>query len=262
MFVKASFLQKCLRPEIAEVFCEQETGSTNSDLKLHVRKKSGATSAFKTVEHQTAGKGTKGRKWNNAEKSMLFSIAEPISKGIQCYPGITIAIGLAVAKALREHGIRICLKWPNDLWLNGGKLGGILVEVVHSLDKIPHLIIGVGLNIKNGEANADGELMYSVRDLSGWRDICFEQLLADCALHIVRQVRSYPHRIDEKLMKAWNEIDCFYNKKVVYLTIDGDRLESVERGIDEFGRLLLELNSSMIRVTDGSIREPDQGKEE
>jgi BirA family biotin operon repressor/biotin-[acetyl-CoA-carboxylase] ligase len=133
-----------------------ELDSTNSELMRRARSASGANSALcdpvlLVAEHQTAGRGRLGRTWMSgpAATDLTFSLGFPWRLGAgQDAPlsGLSLLVGLAVARSLHP-GIR--LKWPNDLWWNARKLGGILIEttsLAHEASAL-YVVVGVGLNI-------------------------------------------------------------------------------------------------------------------
>lgn len=119
-----------------------------------------------TAASQTAGRGRQGRQWAaRAGDSLAFSLGFPVA--LDTIPGggsaLSLAVGLAVAEALdalraertRSAGLGapqpLGLKWPNDLWLEGRKLGGILIEARSGAHLPPGhrwLVIGVGLNVR------------------------------------------------------------------------------------------------------------------
>jgi len=133
-----------------------ECGSTNTEALAHLR--DGGGPLLLSAERQTAGRGRRGRPWQSdalGEGSTLtFSIAQPMPAALDL-SGLSLAIGCAVADVLDPGGARIRLKWPNDVFLDGGKLCGILIETV----PLPHerrgVVIGIGLNLKPLPPDAD-----------------------------------------------------------------------------------------------------------
>lgn len=105
------------------------------------------------AEHQTQGRGRMGRTWQSGPSgSLTFSIGLPLA--LNDWSGLSLAVGAAIAEALDPQvaGIdpqtppRLQIKWPNDIWLDGRKLGGILIETV-SVGAQRMVVIGVGLNV-------------------------------------------------------------------------------------------------------------------
>lgn len=101
------------------------------------------------AECQTAGRGRRGRTWVSPfAKNIYLSLKMTIESGINALEGLSLAVGVAIVRAL--HGIGFSdfqLKWPNDLLWNNQKVGGILIEVVGDPAGRCHLVVGIGLNV-------------------------------------------------------------------------------------------------------------------
>ena len=113
--------------------------------------------ALLAAELQTAGRGRHGRRWRSARGAgATFSIRRPMRCEQRRLAGLSIAVGISSARALRRLGARgVALKWPNDLMLRRRKLGGILIET----RPLPRpeaalaapgsvVIIGIGINCR------------------------------------------------------------------------------------------------------------------
>ncbi|WP_137922155.1 biotin--[acetyl-CoA-carboxylase] ligase [Hydrogenophaga sp. 2FB] len=106
-----------------------------------------------TAEEQTAGRGRLGKGWHSKPgQSLTFSLALPLAP--VTWAGLSLAVGVSLAQSLHPD---IRLKWPNDLWLQQRKLGGILVETASHGDASAGLrmvVIGVGINIARPDTAA------------------------------------------------------------------------------------------------------------
>jgi BirA family biotin operon repressor/biotin-[acetyl-CoA-carboxylase] ligase len=124
------------------------TGSTNEDALARVR--GGDRGPFAVLaEHQQGGRGRRGRSWvSPLGRNIYLSLAWPFDTGASGLEGLSLATGIAVAEALSEFGLdgRVQLKWPNDIWVSGRKVGGILTELAGDMDSACVAIIGVGIN--------------------------------------------------------------------------------------------------------------------
>jgi len=132
---------------IKSVRVVEEAGSTNDDLAELARTGSCGPGILLAAEAQIAGKGRMGRKWNSVpHKSLTFSFLCPNYFPRQ--PGrMTIGAALATASAIeKESTISPLIKWPNDLYINNKKIGGILAQTVFS-PKDSLMVVGIGLNI-------------------------------------------------------------------------------------------------------------------
>lgn len=110
------------------------------------------------AEQQTAGRGRRGRGWVTPLASGLaLSLARRFQLPVARLGGLSLAVGVLVAEALREQGAAgVGLKWPNDLVAGGAKLGGILIEFGGELGGPVQAVIGVGLNVRLPAAAAGG----------------------------------------------------------------------------------------------------------
>jgi BirA family biotin operon repressor/biotin-[acetyl-CoA-carboxylase] ligase len=106
-----------------------------------------------TAEDQTAGRGRLGKGWHSKPgQSLTFSIALPLAPA--SWSGLSLAVGVSLAHSLHPD---VRLKWPNDLWLQQRKLGGILVETASTGEAAQGqrmVVIGVGINIARPEVSA------------------------------------------------------------------------------------------------------------
>ena len=103
---------------------------------------------FAFTEHQSAGRGRRGRTWVSPwGNNLYFSVAVRYSDGVPS--NLSLQAGIALAQLLKKSGVAgIGLKWPNDLWVAQHKCGGILVEVQGDTGGDCRAVIGVGLNLK------------------------------------------------------------------------------------------------------------------
>ncbi len=111
-----------------------------------------------TAEHQTAGRGRVGKGWHSKPgQSLTFSLALPLAPAN--WSGLSLAVGVSLAQSLHPS---LRLKWPNDLWLEQRKIGGILVETASTGEAGQGqrmVLVGVGLNIARPDTGAVSALV-------------------------------------------------------------------------------------------------------
>lgn len=129
-----------------------ECGSTNTEALKHLRE--GGGPLILSAARQTAGRGRLGRAWQSDDAALTFSAALSLPSELDL-AGLSLAVGCTVADALDPGGHRIRLKWPNDLFLDGAKLGGILIETLPLPDERRGVVIGIGLNLAPLPPDAD-----------------------------------------------------------------------------------------------------------
>lgn len=122
--------------------------SSSSDLLLERAAHGAGSGTVLVVDRQTAGRGQRGRTWNSSpEASLTFSLLWRFDGGVERMAGLSLAVGVALARALGKLGVRgVGLKWPNDVLLGNRKLAGVLVELSSERRGVV-AIVGIGLNL-------------------------------------------------------------------------------------------------------------------
>ena len=235
----------CLRAACpqAPIHLDVVTDSTNSVLaRLH----SPANGTVALAEYQSAGRGRRGRHWQSPFAGQIilshyWHYPEPATAA-----ALSIGLGLAAAETLRQTGYPVHLKWPNDLYLDGRKLGGILVETHSSAQGIA-TIAGIGINLQPlpgidqphaalSEAGPVARNALTAALINAWRTACVAHPAARA---------DYPAR--------WRELDLYYGQSVCLSHAQGNS-RGINRGIDAAGQLLFEdTNGNIHPWTAGDI---------
>lgn len=143
------------RALVSHVDVKGETASTNDDALAGMYNNS-AWHVYAT-ELQNSGKGRRGRVWRSPfAQNLMFSLARKSHISTEALYSASLLAGVAVVSALRAHsGLEVGLKWPNDIYVNDQKLGGILCEMQGSPQDEPLLVIGIGLNVNSSPVGLD-----------------------------------------------------------------------------------------------------------
>ncbi len=125
----------------------EETSSTNDYAKARMGEK---RNIVVTAKRQSKGRGTKGRTFSSETGGVYLSFLRfyehfPASRAFE----IMIGAAVAVCETVASYGVEPQIKWPNDVWVQGKKLCGILIENTLSGRDIAASIVGVGLNVNN-----------------------------------------------------------------------------------------------------------------
>ncbi len=192
------------------------------------------------AEHQSGGMGRNGRPWASpVSANLYFSVSRRFSRSLPAMAGLSLVVGIAAAQALHAMGFTgVRLKWPNDLWVDGRKLGGILVQLRNHPPGCA-AIIGMGLNVHMPEEAAR-------RIDQAWCDL--SQLghgimsRNDVAAHVLGALLPALHRFDEEglspFLSRWQALDALHGKPV--RVMDGmQQFEGICLGIDGNGALRL-----------------------
>jgi len=219
-----------------------ETDSTNT--LLLQRTQSGAVHASViTAEWQRAGRGRLHRPWHAAVGGTLtFSVLWRFSRGAATLAGLSLAVGLAVVRALDSFGAAgTGLKWPNDVLWRGRKLAGILIEMQGDALGPSAVVIGIGVNVRlppTLDARID-QAATDVETIVG-HAVDRNRLLASLLNELNRMLLEFEHTGFQSFREEWQRRHV-HQDKTVRLTLSGGTSESgVARGVGMDGSLLLE----------------------
>lgn len=210
-----------------------------------------------TAELQSAGRGRRGRAWVSPFASNLYlSLTWEFPGGNEALAGLSLATGVAVVRSLAGLGQgSLGLKWPNDIFYEGAKLGGILLESHGSGGGGCQIIIGIGLNVAMPRSAADdiGQTWTDVRSLAGGDPPDRNSLLAAVLNELLPLVADYEDSGFARWREEWLLLDVARDRPVVLEGPDGRRQQGVARGVDASGALLLETATGMRNLHGGEI---------
>lgn len=234
---------------ISSVEIHDQIDSTNRYL-VERSHNNGPSGSVCFAEHQTAGKGRRGRQWVSPYGSNIYlSILWRFQQGPAAISGLSLAIGVAVIRALKQHQIGdIGLKWPNDIYSQGKKLGGILVEVSGETGGPCSAVIGLGLNLFLPETQAEGitQAWTDLSKITGQSRLLRNQLAGTLLNHLLPVIAEFENTGIRAYLDEWRSYDCLSGKSAT-LFIGQQQFDGIVRGIDDSGMLLIER-------TDGTVQ--------
>ena len=194
------------------------------------------------AEYQTAGKGRRGRQWVSPYGSNIYlSILWRFQQGPAAISGLSLAIGVAVIRALKQHHVNdIGLKWPNDIYSQGKKLGGILVEVSGETDGPCVAVIGLGLNLylPETEAEAITQAWTDLSKITGQNKLFRNKLAGTLLNHLLPVIAGYEGVGIKAYLDEWRGYDCLKGESAT-LFIAQQQFDGIVQGIDDNGMLLI-----------------------
>ncbi|HUY38397.1 MAG TPA: biotin--[acetyl-CoA-carboxylase] ligase, partial [Candidatus Binataceae bacterium] len=209
------------------------------------------------AERQTAGRGRMGRTWHSPAGANLYATfilrpAMPIAE----VPRLSLVAGVAAAEALaREAPGLVALKWPNDVWLRGRKVGGIIAEAMTDLHgALEAVLLGIGLNLNLAPEDIPAELRdkaTSLRAVLGRP--CDRIAIAEslCSFLDYRYMEVVAQGFGA-VRPVWEGFSALTGKRVT--VVDGERREAgIVRGIDPDGALILDTGAELRRILAGDV---------
>ena len=243
-----------------------QSSSTNDDLMARWRARQLWEPIARKTITQTSGKGRLGRSWiSHPHQALTFSVAYPFKKNISELSGLSLACGLAVIKGISQASgishedlkkLGLGLKWPNDIFFNGKKLAGMLLEGGQlNSTQSTWIVVGIGINLT---ANEDLEKsierpIASLDQLSQLKTIDSDVLWLAILKELAEVIELFEQDSFAQFQAEWNSWDVYKNKTCAIIHNEQIQYEGFERGVDDQGHLLIESDNRMQKIISGEV---------
>lgn len=208
--------------------------------------------ALVVTARQTAGRGRHGRAWSSPAGNLYASIVLRPDAGTTVDAGLALVVGLEIARTLREDlGIRgVGVKWPNDVWIDGLKVAGVLVE--GRLDPPPRLIVGFGVNLRrppDGWGELEGRA--TAIDAAG-PTLAPADFLVGLLPRLESGVDAFLREGFAGRRAAWKDFDVLAGRAIRYQA-DGRTHEGRAEGVADDGSLRVHDGDAVRTVRGGEV---------
>ena len=231
----------------------KETDSTNLWIK-RLAKEGASEGTLALAEFQSAGRGRLGRSWEVPEgTSVMMSILLRPKFEPQYAPTLTLVMGMAVAKAVKNLGFDVSIKWPNDVVVSHKKICGILTEMGVRDGKIDYAVIGVGINVNIKEFPEEMADKATSLYLESGKEFDRSQIPGLVMEAFEKYYEKFAATCDlSGLKEEYESILANYNQPVRVLA--KEPYEGVARGITDGGELLVEkTDGTIVAVSAGEV---------
>ena len=231
----------------------RETDSTNLWIK-RLAKEGAPEGTLALAEFQSAGRGRLGRSWEVPEgTSVMMSILLRPKFEPQYAPTLTLVMGMAVAKAVKNLGFDVSIKWPNDVVVSHKKICGILTEMGVRDGKIDYAVIGVGINVNIKEFPEEMVDKATSLYLESGKEFDRSQIPGLVMEAFEKYYEKFAATCDlSGLKEEYESILANYNQPVRVLA--KEPYEGVARGITDGGELLVEkTDGTIVAVSAGEV---------
>ncbi len=237
---------------VREVLTFEETSSTN-DVAARLGREGHPGGLLVFAEHQTAGRGRFGRRWDSSSHAGLwFSLLLRPQFPLQFWPRLTTWAGVCVAAAVeRATGLRTQMKWPNDILFAGKKVAGILTECASDAARGMFAVVGIGLNVNHDAMPADiAHRAASLREITGRmldRSALAAEIVGELSARLPAVEAHFPGILAEASRRS---------------SILGNwiRLESADTSFEGHAESLDAEGNLLLRLADGSLRTMTAGE--
>ena len=225
--------------------------STNSTLMERARAGQ-AWPVLLVAEQQTAGRGRQGKTWLSAPgRSLTFSLTLPMSPA--AWSGLSLAVGVSLAESLHPQ---IKLKWPNDLWYQDRKLGGILVETAGSATRARQVVIGIGINLARPDGAAIAALGVGATPAVApaglaelWMGVTAGEALERVAAPLVQDLLRFEREGMAAFAHRFAQRDALCGRQVSL----SDGRQGLASGVDEDGALRVMTDNGALTVHSAEV---------
>jgi len=240
------------RAQIPNLHCYQQIDSTNRQL----QKDNCLSGSVCLAESQSQGRGRRGRQWVSPFASSIYlSITWTYPQGPAVLSALSLALGIAVIRGLAAYAQDdLGLKWPNDIYWQDKKLGGVLVEVSGEANGPCTVVVGIGVNVRmpaqmGTQIDQPWTDLYRINpDGLASRNIIAAGLIDE----VVKVLKDYPHKGFVSYQQEWMQWDIVKDRSVC-LSSPAQEIAGVVRGVDDAGSLLLETANGIEVIQSGEI---------
>lgn len=247
-------LPESTRTDIGQMHLFADIDSTNRYLMDVCQQTSGAQVCL--AESQSQGRGRRGRPWVSPYASNIYlSISWQYATGPMALSGLSLALGIAVMRVLSAYVAEdLGLKWPNDIYGQDKKLGGILVEFSGDVGGPCQIVAGLGLNVRMPEQSAMDidQAWIDLHSLAGQQTPGRNRLVAELVTQMIAVLRDYPEQGFAPYLQEWHRWDIVRGR-AVHLCFPTHNKQGIVKGVDLDGALMLETASGVETFNSGEI---------
>ena len=226
----------------------EEIGSTN-DYLLENSKKNKICICL--TESQTKGRGRNSKEWQSPKyENIYMSISFSTNQDLKFFSSFSLVTALSVQKALTKHKFDTKIKWPNDIYINSKKVGGILIETLNK-DKNNIVVVGIGLNVfMKSNSKIDREWTSLILENESM-SIDRNKIISDIANELLIDKKTFEEKGFGAFRKNFNELNILKNKKVSLSNSQYDDVVALD--VNEDGSLNVKTKSEIRKIFSGEV---------
>lgn len=205
---------------------------------------------------QEEGKGRRGRKWESPPGGLWFSFVLRPTLPLTQTALLSLVFAVSLVKSLDIFSDSLCqIKWPNDIYCQGKKISGILLEASGEIDSIDYLVVGIGINVNvrtNDFPTAIATNSTSLLEVCG-REIALDEVL----ITVLKDLDSYYRDFIENgfyHIRLEFKSRCLHLGKEIEMIRGQDIIRGINTDIDEMGNLMVQCQDNLVRISTGDVK--------
>lgn len=239
------------------IFYTARTQSTNLWARQLLEAETIPEGALFLASEQTGGRGRLGRRWSSPRGGLYFTLVLRPATDLQRASLLSLVMAAACARSLRQHtGCDCGIKWPNDVFIQGRKVGGILLEASGEMDRLNYVIAGIGINVNLLPQDFPEEvrpLATSLAIASG-QTYDLNQLLVNLLKDLRRDYYLFLQEGFQPFRDIYREY-CIHWQQPVAVNTGKQCIQGIHIDLDANGSLLVEAaGGEIISITTGDVQ--------
>ncbi|WP_150467367.1 biotin--[acetyl-CoA-carboxylase] ligase [Francisella sp. SYW-9] len=204
-------------------------------------------------EHQTGGFGRFNRKWVSPfGKNIYCTLFEIVNLDISKLNGLSLAIAISIAKVLNRLDLNAKLKWPNDIYINDKKIGGVIINISAEMNDRAKLFIGFGLNV-NMRNNQDITKNWTSIKLESNRHANRTNLLIQIVNVIREDLIMFTKKGFSSFKTDYENLNYLKDKEFTLVLADKKFTNCKYKSLSDIGEIIIENNTSSYSFSSGDI---------
>lgn len=225
-----------------KVYCFKEISST-MDIARKVAER--GEEALIVAETQTSGRGRLNRTWVSPKGGIWISLVLRPKLDLKSSFILTYIAGLATALSIEEEtGLKIELKWPNDVLYKGKKLAGILLEIQAEPERLKYVILGIGINANNQISFLEKEAI-SLKEILN-KEVDRNKIISN----LINNLKNLLNFDKKEIISMWKQRASTLGKEVKVITLEGEIIGKA-LDIDEEGALVIQTQTEIKKIYSG-----------
>ncbi len=227
--------------------------STNQEA-MRQAKQGTASGSVWIADEQTAGRGRLGRTWHTMPQSLAMSIMLRPTCPAEHMPQLSLVTAVALHAALSHYSDHVRIKWPNDVWIQGKKVSGILTEMCTQGRQVAAVVLGIGVNIQAPSTGWPDDIVQQVTDVQSHHKHSVSR--AEVASRILQSLDAWYDTFLQQgfapIRQAWWQAHIASGQYVRAASGNG-YIEGIAQALDDDGALLVYADGKLHRISSGEV---------
>ncbi|NHJ32552.1 MAG: biotin--[acetyl-CoA-carboxylase] ligase [Asgard group archaeon] len=240
-----------------KVIIFDEIESTQLLAKEYIKNEKSSHGLVIQAKKQVQGKGRLDRSWASPSGGLWLSIILQKKIPLKYFQGFSVRIGLAISESLEELlNLPFRVKWPNDLFLNNKKVGGILVDLSSQEIFLKHLVLGIGLNVNFKLSSLPEELQKTATTVfhESGKEFSLDKIRDVIITTLGAILKQFGKGLLPNITSLWKERSVSF-ESTVKIRMKEKNIEGIEKGITTNCDLIIETKDRKEIISSGEIEQ-------